>query len=57
MSNPNSKVTLRLSPKLKRSRVNEHLDVGSPTLTGFIRTFFILNILCIKLKISFKLYF
>ena len=31
MSNPNSKFTLRLSPKHKRSRVNEPWDVKSPT--------------------------
>ena len=37
MSNPNSKVTLRLSPKRKHSRVNEPLDVGSPTPFGFTR--------------------
>ena len=36
MSNPNSKVTLRLSPKRKRSRVNEPLSVGSPTPFGLI---------------------
>ena len=35
MSNPNSKVTLRLSPKRKRSGVNEPFDVGSPTPIGF----------------------
>ena len=35
MFNPNSKVTLSLSPKRKRSRANEPLDVGSPTATGF----------------------
>ena len=36
MSNPNSKFTHRLSPKRKRSRVNESLDVGSQTPYGFI---------------------
>ena len=35
MSNPNSKVTFRSSPKRKRSSVNEPLDVGSPTPAGF----------------------
>ena len=35
MSNSNSKVTLKLSPKHERARVNEPLDVGSPTPTGF----------------------
>ena len=35
MSNPNSKATLRLSPKRKRYRVNESLDVVSPTPLGF----------------------
>ena len=35
MSNPNSKITLRLSPKCKRFRVNEPLDVGSPTPFDF----------------------
>ena len=35
MSNSNSKVTLNLSPKHERARVNEPLDVGSPTHTGF----------------------
>ena len=35
MFNPNSKVTLSLSPKRKRSRANEPLDVGSPTAIGF----------------------
>ena len=44
MSNPNSKFTLRLSPKRKRSRVNEPLDVGSPTPYGFNNTYFLLNI-------------
>ena len=36
MLNPNSKITFTLSPKRKRSRANESLDVGSPTSTGFI---------------------
>ena len=35
MLNPNSKITFTLSPKRKRSRANEPLDVGSPTATGF----------------------
>ena len=35
MSNPNSKVILRLSPKRKRSRANEPFDVRLPTPTGF----------------------
>ena len=35
MSNSNSKVTTKLSPKSKRTRVTEPLDVGSPTPTGF----------------------
>ena len=35
MSNPNSKVTLRLSPMRKRTRANEPLGVGSPTPLGF----------------------
>ena len=35
MSNPNSKVTLRLRPKRKRSRVNGPLDDRSPTPFGF----------------------
>ena len=38
MSNPNSKVTLRSSPKRKRSRVDEFLDVGSLTPFGFTDT-------------------
>ena len=38
MSNSNSKVTLKLSPKHERARVNEPLDVGSSTLTGFTYT-------------------
>ena len=38
MSNPNSTVTLRSSPKRKRSRVNEPLDVGSLTPYGFTST-------------------
>ena len=35
MSNSNSKVTLKLSPQHENARVNETLDVGSPTPTGF----------------------
>ena len=38
MSNSNSKVTLKLIPKHERPRVNEPLDVGSPTPTGFKKT-------------------
>ena len=36
ISNSNSKVTLRLSPKQKRSSANEPLDVKSQSPTGFI---------------------
>ena len=43
MPNPNSKVTLGLSPKRKRSRVNEPLDVGSPTPFGFKQALDLLN--------------
>ena len=35
MSNPNIKLTLRLSLKHKRSKVNEPSDVRSPTPFGF----------------------
>ena len=35
MSNPNCKVTLRLSSKRKLTRVYEPLDFGSPTPFGF----------------------
>ena len=35
MSNPNIKLTLKLSLKHKRSKVNEPSDVKSPTPFGF----------------------
>ena len=45
MFNPNSKVTLSLSPKRKRSRANEPLDVGSPTAIGFkLNSYNVLNL-------------
>ena len=46
MSNSNNKVTLKLSPKRKRSRVNEPLDVRSPTPTGFSSSLMNIYIMC-----------
>ena len=44
MSNPNSKVTLRLSPKRKRSKVNEPLDVGSPIPSSFSIYYYLIKV-------------
>ena len=46
MSNPDSKVTLRLSPKRKRTRANKPLNVRSPigfNICMVPKPFFIIN--------------